>query len=330
MKARIRVTVLFSVLLLPAAGFAGTDDVLKERQRLDRIAEETLQQFFEERPGAKGLYDQAYGYAVFQSIKIVIGVSGGGGRGVAVNKQDASRTYMKMGTGGIGLGLGGQKYRILMLFRDAKAYSDFILNGWEGNAGASAAAGTEGRNAKTSFEQAVEVFQFTRKGLLAKADISGTRFWLYDKLNLDLNLTDADTDGDGVPDRLDQCPRTPKGATVDTRGCWVLNNMLFDTAKYEIEPAFESTLDQVANVLRNNPDLRVRIDGHTDAAGTELFNLGLSQKRAEAVKAALVQRGIPPERLEARGFGESVPVVRADAEQRARQNRRVEMTVLSS
>jgi outer membrane protein OmpA-like peptidoglycan-associated protein len=317
-------TLALALVMAAAPGRAIAGTVEEDRRRIDGIAADTVQQFLDERPGDRALYDGAYGYAVFQSIKVVIGVSGGGGKGVAVNQQTSGRTYMKMGTAGIGLGLGGQKYRLLMLFRDADTFNDFVVNGWEGNASASAAAGKEGKNAKSSFEQGVEVYQFTRSGLLAKADISGTKFWHNNRLNVDTSR--ADSDGDGVIDVADACPGTPQGATVDARGCWVLSNVHFETSRSEITPEIDAALDEVAQVLQQNPDVRVRIDGHTDAAGSDAFNMQLSLRRASAVRDALIGRGIAADRLVARGFGETAPIVEPGPEQHARLNRRVEIT----
>jgi len=320
-------TLGFAVLIAlgafaPGLALAAIDPVAAERQKIDAIAGETIQAFLHERPGAQEMYDQAYGYAVFQDVKVVIGISGAGGRGVAVNNQTKQRTYMKMGSAGIGIGLGGQKSRLLLLFRDAAAYQDFLKNGWEGNAAAVAAAGKEGKNAKATFEQAVEVYQFTRAGLLAKAELSGTKFWPHKKLN----AFDPDSDGDGVLDSVDACLGTPAGATVDARGCWLLSNVLFETASAELRAPAEPVLNEVAAVLLKNPNVRIRIDGHTDAAGPSAYNDTLSLRRAESVRAALIIRGIAAERLDVRGFGESAPIVQTGSDGRAPQNRRVELT----
>lgn len=324
MKASGIIPWLIAIGCVSTPVFGAVDSGAMERQKIDAMAGETLQQFLSEHAGGKALYDQAYAYAAFESVKVVIGISGAGGHGVAVNKQTSDRTYMKMGGAGIGIGLGGQRARMLLLFRDAEAYQHFLINGWEGNAAAVAAAGTSGKNAKTSFENAVEVFQFTRTGLLAKADLSGTKFWPYKKLNAGLSVH-ADSDGDGVPDRMDACPGTPQGAVVDARGCWVLSHVLFETGSASLSVAADPVLNEVATVLTRNPGLRIRIDGHTDAAGSAASNEQLSLRRAEAVKTALVNRGILAERLSVRGFGETEPIVPAGSSGRAPENRRVEL-----
>ncbi len=137
-----------------------------------------------------------------------------------------------------------------------------------------------------------------------------------------------DSDGDGVNDCLDQCPDSPAGAKVNASGCWVLTNVLFDTDKATIKPVSYPELDDVVKVFNENSGLRVEVDGHTDSDGSDRHNMGLSQRRAEAVRAYLVGHGIAGDRLTARGFGESMPVAsNATAEGKA-LNRRVELKVL--
>ena len=159
------------------------DDKDDKRASLDAMAEQTLERLFENRRGTEALYDEAYGYAVFSNLKVAFIVSGGGGAGVAVEKSTGDRTYMKMGTGGIGLGLGGQKYRVVFLFENEERYRAFVDNGWQADAGAKAAAGTEGVNAKVGFKNGIAIYQLTEAGLIAAADIAGTRYWRHKKLN---------------------------------------------------------------------------------------------------------------------------------------------------
>ena len=77
---------------------------------------------------------------------------------------------------------------------------------------------------------------------------------------------ERDSDGDGVPDSRDACPGTPQGARVDARGCWVIPGLRFASDRADIEPRYQAQLDEVARVLRRNPEIRVRIDGHSDGA----------------------------------------------------------------
>ena len=154
-----------------------------KRAEIDEVANEALETLFEKNPKAKDLFNNAYGWAVFDNLKIAFGISGGGGNGVAVEKATGKRTYMKMGTGGIGFGLGGQKYQVIFLFQDRQTFENFVNKGWVAEASAKAAAGTSGANAKTTFTNGMAVYQLTDKGLMANADIAGTKYWKNDKLN---------------------------------------------------------------------------------------------------------------------------------------------------
>jgi lipid-binding SYLF domain-containing protein len=162
--------------------FAG-EKAQDKRVAIDTMAEQTLDKLFAEYAGSSAIYDKAFGYAVFDSIKVAVGISGGGGIGVAVDKASGKRTYMKMGTAGIGLGLGGKSFQIILMFETDKAFRNFIEHGWQAEATAGAAAGTAGKDVDSSFIHGVAIFQLTNKGLIAQADISGTKFWKTKKLN---------------------------------------------------------------------------------------------------------------------------------------------------
>lgn len=154
-----------------------------KRAKIDQVAQEALETLLSKSDGAKELDEKAYGYAVFDNLKIAFGISGGGGSGVAVAKGSGARTYMKMGTGGVGLGLGGQKYQVVFFFETEKAFTSFVEKGWKAEAGARAAAGTEGASADTTFHNGMAVYQMNETGLMANADISGTKYWKNKKLN---------------------------------------------------------------------------------------------------------------------------------------------------
>ena len=154
-----------------------------KRQKIDEVAKTAMDALFEKNDKAKALYESAHGYAVFDNLKIAFGLSGGGGTGVAVNRENDARTYMKMGTAGIGIGLGGQKYQVVFLLQDQKTFDSFVDKGWQADAAAKAAAGTAGVNVKTGFVNGLAIYQMTDKGLIANADISGTKYWKYGKLN---------------------------------------------------------------------------------------------------------------------------------------------------
>jgi OOP family OmpA-OmpF porin len=135
-----------------------------------------------------------------------------------------------------------------------------------------------------------------------------------------------DSDGDGVPDHLDKCPGTPKGAPVNQVGCWIIENIRFDFDKAEIKPEYFRDLDKVIEVLKQNPDLNTVIEGHTDGIGAEAYNQRLSERRANSVREYLVEKGIPAQRLTAQGFGLTQPIAPNDTEEGRAMNRRVQLS----
>jgi OOP family OmpA-OmpF porin len=142
-----------------------------------------------------------------------------------------------------------------------------------------------------------------------------------------------DTDGDGVYDYRDQCPNTPKGARVNEVGCWVLKdedlkNVEFDFDKWNIKPQYYSSLDHVVMILKENPGLRVEVQGHTDSIGSDAYNQGLSEKRAMAVMKYLTGKGIAEDRLTAVGYGESKPITSNETDEGRARNRRVQLKPL--
>lgn len=181
--------VVFAILLVMPLALAKDKKEKKEakeaeqRTAIDGMAKENLDTLFSEAKEARGLYDKAVAYAVFSNYKFQFIFSGGGGQGVAVDKDSGARTYMKMGTGGVGLGIGGKKYSIIFLFENRKSFQSFLDNGWQSDTQAGVAAGTADAEAAATFKGGVAYYQLTEKGLIASADISGTRYWKNDDLN---------------------------------------------------------------------------------------------------------------------------------------------------
>jgi outer membrane protein OmpA-like peptidoglycan-associated protein len=137
---------------------------------------------------------------------------------------------------------------------------------------------------------------------------------------------EVDTDGDGVPDSVDLCPNTPKGATVNKKGCWALKGLLlFDFDSSTIKPEAYPLLDEVAVIMENNPEMKGEIRGHTDSMGPAEYNQQLSEKRAGAIDKYLENKGIDSSRWIIRGYGESQPLASNETEEGRRENRRVEL-----
>ena len=102
----------------------------------------------------------------------------------------------------------------------------------------------------------------------------------------------------------------------------------FDIDKATIRPEAASTITDIAETLRVNPDWRLMINGHTDSTGKESYNLKLSQRRAEAVVEYLINASVEGGRLSAKGFGESTPIDTNETTEGKARNRRVEFTIL--
>lgn len=147
-----------------------------------------------------------------------------------------------------------------------------------------------------------------------------------------------DADGDGVPDHLDRCPN--EAGPADNQGCprvviqketkkvELREKVQFATGKAAIQPASASLLDETAKVMKDHPEIKkVVIEGHTDSTGGKAMNQRLSQARAAAVMKALVDRGVEPSRLAAKGFGASKPIAPNDTAAGREANRRVEISI---
>ncbi len=165
-----------------------------------------------------------------------------------------------------------------------------------------------------------------------------------------------DRDGDGVADHEDDCPDVPGSQAL--RGCppeaplpmtsdeWVQtpvaqvapvvaprltisDQVLFGFDRSDLTAESQSELESVRRFLSDHPEVtRVRIEGYTDSVGAESYNIGLANRRAEAVRRWLIDRGVESGRLEAVGLGRYNPVERNDTSDGRRLNRRVQFLVL--
>jgi len=114
-------------------------------------------------------------------------------------------------------------------------------------------------------------------------------------------------------------------AELDAKGMVAVYGINFDLDKATLKTDSLKVLKEVATLMLANPDLKIEIQGHTDAQGPDDYNMQLSLKRAEAVKAFLSLFDIAPDRLTASGVGESKPLATNDTEDGRAKNRRVEL-----
>ncbi|OGC94866.1 MAG: hypothetical protein A2W25_14175 [candidate division Zixibacteria bacterium RBG_16_53_22] len=150
---------------------------------------------------------------------------------------------------------------------------------------------------------------------------------------VDENGVFLDGDTDGVPDGIDKCPDTGVGILVDEFGCprakpltgTLTLNIQYESGSFEPDAKARFSLDELAVTMQSYPNLKIEVNGYTDALGSTSGNLRLSQKRADAVKEYLVGHGVSPDRVTARGFGEDKPVSDNGTPEGRQKNRRIEI-----
>lgn len=166
-----------------------------------------------------------------------------------------------------------------------------------------------------------------------------------------------DTDEDGVPDKDDKCPNTPKGCPVDAVGCpldsdgdgvidcedkcpsepgpadnngcpeWEtlqIPNIYFDFDKSFIREEGKEKLDELVNDLEGSKEYEIEVGGHTDSIGTNKYNMGLSERRAESVVKYLLSKGVSNAYISSNYYGEERPAVPNSSPANRQLNRRVE------
>ena len=116
-----------------------------------------------------------------------------------------------------------------------------------------------------------------------------------------------------------QAKQTDRGMVL------TLGNVLFDTNGDTLKPGADDQVSRLSQFLQTHPDMKVRIEGHTDSTGSDSYNEALSQRRAQAVATALESRGVPAARIQAVGRGKSAPVASNETSAGRQQNRRVEI-----
>lgn len=155
----------------------------QERQEIDNNAQKALSRLFKESQKAKELYDKAAGYAVFDSREFAFLIKTGFGSGVAVNKSNQSRTYMKMASGGVNVG-GGVKYiQVIFIFPTDETLNNFVTNGWNAESDASAVGGDDSGQIGITLADGTKIYELVDTGIMLKMSISGTKYWKDDDLN---------------------------------------------------------------------------------------------------------------------------------------------------
>lgn len=155
------------------------------RAKLDTMASEVLVQLLSENAEAARAYEISAGYAVFDMRRVsVFPLSAGYGRGVAVSPE-GGRTYMQMGTGGVGaaFGIGGFESQFVVMFETPVDFERFVKNGYDASADAGAMQGDERTTTEANFTDGRSFFVLSKTGWRINANASGTKYWKDEDLN---------------------------------------------------------------------------------------------------------------------------------------------------
>lgn len=178
-----------AILFLVAGCMSPEGDTAQEkRSAAQQMKAETLAELYELEPQARDQISQAAGYAVFSNVGVhIILLSAGGGHGVVEDNRSGQTHYMKMATGGLGLGLGAKDFRGIFVFTSEEALDQFVDSGWDASAQADAAAKSEDKGdawaGAVDVAPGIKLYQITKNGLALQATIQGTKYWKDEELS---------------------------------------------------------------------------------------------------------------------------------------------------
>ena len=185
--------------LLAMAGLTVTSSAAKDspdqqREKIRKMAAETLTDLYKLQPASRTAVQRSAGYAVFNNMGTnLLLLSTARGAGVAVNSKTRRDTFMKMISAGAGLGVGVKDYRVVFIFETEAALARFLASGWAGETQADAAAKTSKSGAAYSgaamVAPGVWVYQITKKGLAVQLTLQGTKYSKDDDLNKQAQIT---------------------------------------------------------------------------------------------------------------------------------------------
>ena len=153
-----------------------------------KMKNETLAKLYAHKPETRDMIKKAAGYGVFSNIGVyVFLLAGGNGYGVVVDNSTGQKTYMKVRSVGLGMGIGIKDMRAVFIFRNKRVLTDFVEKGWEfgGQADAAAKSGDQGGAAggEAYIETDIIIYQLTEAGVALQATIAGTKYWKDEDLN---------------------------------------------------------------------------------------------------------------------------------------------------
>ncbi|MBI2496659.1 MAG: hypothetical protein HYV75_01590 [Opitutae bacterium] len=189
MKTFLRFLLLPCLLaLLTPAAWAKPS--VKERQKdIRQMRDAVLADLYKEKPELKARIKKAAGYAAFSNVGVnLVIASFAGGKGIVVDRK-GNETFMKMGSAGLGLGLGVKDFRGIFIFHDQAKLEAFVAKGWDFSGQADATAKSDKKGGQLAgagnITAGVELYQFTKNGLALQATLQGTKYWKDRDLNED-------------------------------------------------------------------------------------------------------------------------------------------------
>ena len=188
MRGAIRAFAFLAVGVVAACASPDGATTAEKQSAVQQMRSDTLSELYRIHPIAKEQVQAAAGYAVFSNVGInLILLSTDNGFGVVHDNRSSAETYMRMWSGGVGLGLGAKDFRGVFIFTERDAMTRFIESGWEANAQADAAAksGDKGAAWAGAIEIApgIKLYQITETGLALQATIQGTKYWKDEDLS---------------------------------------------------------------------------------------------------------------------------------------------------
>jgi lipid-binding SYLF domain-containing protein len=188
MRFKLIATIFTVSLLIVAAAFGDEKKDEENRQKIRKMATQTLQDLYKLQPASKAGIHKSAGYAVFNNMgtKILL-LSTARGAGIAVDSKTKQETFMKMISAGGGLGVGVTEYNVVFAFENQAALNQFLNSGWSGSAEADAAAKTSSKGGAyagaVQVNPGVWVYQITKKGLALSLTLQGTKYHKDNDLN---------------------------------------------------------------------------------------------------------------------------------------------------
>jgi len=187
MKTLPRFVFLLTTLALFAPAALAKPGVSERQKDIREMRDAVLADLYKEKPELKARIKKAAGYAAFSNVGVnLVIASFAGGKGIVVDRK-GNETFMKMGSAGIGLGLGVKDFRGIFIFHDKDKLDAFVAKGWDFSGQADATAKSDKKGGQLAgagnITEGVELYQFTKNGLALQATLQGTKYWKDRDLN---------------------------------------------------------------------------------------------------------------------------------------------------